>query len=41
VKTSEIYRGVIPFIGIQLLVLIALALWPPLVIWLPGVIYPG
>jgi len=41
VPTSAIYRGVVPFIGIQLLVLIVLALWPPLVTWLPSVVYPG
>jgi tripartite ATP-independent transporter DctM subunit len=41
VPTSAIYRGVIPFIGIQLLVLGLLALWPQLVTWLPGVVYPG
>jgi tripartite ATP-independent transporter DctM subunit len=41
VQTSAIYRGVIPFIAIQLLVLGLLALWPRLVTWLPGVIYPG
>jgi tripartite ATP-independent transporter DctM subunit len=39
--TTAIYRGVIPFIGIQLLVLGLLAAWPALVTWLPGVIYPG
>jgi len=32
---------VIPFIGIQLLMLVVLALWPQLVLWLPGVIYSG
>ena len=41
VPTSAIYRGVIPFIAIQLLVLGLLALWPKLVTWLPGVVYPG
>jgi tripartite ATP-independent transporter DctM subunit len=41
VPTLAIYRGVIPFIGIQLLVLGLLALWPQLVTWLPGVIYSG
>jgi tripartite ATP-independent transporter DctM subunit len=41
VPTSAIYRGVVPFIGIQLLALIVLAVWPSLVTWLPGVIYPG
>lgn len=37
--TMAIYRGVIPFIGIQLLMLVVLALFPGLVTWLPGVIY--
>jgi tripartite ATP-independent transporter DctM subunit len=41
VPTLAIYRGVIPFIAIQLLVLGLLAMWPQLVTWLPGVIYPG
>jgi tripartite ATP-independent transporter DctM subunit len=41
VPTSAIYRGVVPFIAIQLLVLGLLALWPQLVTWLPGVVYPG
>jgi tripartite ATP-independent transporter DctM subunit len=41
VPTSAIYRGVIPFIAIQLLVLGMLAAWPQLVTWLPGVVYPG
>ena len=41
VPTSAIYRGVIPFIVIQVLVLGLLAIWPQLVTWLPGVIYPG
>ena len=35
VETSAIYRGVIPFICIQLALLLALALWPELVTWLP------
>ena len=41
VPTGAIYRGVTPFIVIQLLVLTLLAAWPGLVTWLPGVIYPG
>lgn len=41
VPTSAIYRGVIPFIAIQVLVLALLALMPQLVTWLPSVIYPG
>jgi tripartite ATP-independent transporter DctM subunit len=39
VTTGQIYRGVIPFIGIQLLMLGALALFPSLATWLPGVVY--
>ncbi len=35
VETSVIYRGVIPFIAIQLAVLVALAIWPQLVTWFP------
>ena len=36
--TSAIYRGVVPFIIIQLLVLATLWLWPPLATWLPSVV---
>ena len=36
VKTTDIYKGVIPFIGIQLAVLIMLSVWPELATWLPG-----
>jgi tripartite ATP-independent transporter DctM subunit len=39
VKTSQIYKGVIPFIFIQLIALGALSLWPELATWLPGVVY--
>ena len=39
VETSAMYRGVIPFIFLQLFVLILLALFPELVTWLPGKIY--
>jgi TRAP-type mannitol/chloroaromatic compound transport system permease large subunit len=35
VPTTAIYRGVIPFILIQLLVLVALWIWPSLATWLP------
>lgn len=35
VKTSDIYKGVIPFIMIQLAVLLLLAIKPELVTWLP------
>ncbi len=36
--TSAIYRGVIPFIIIQLLVLAALWIWPAMATWLPQVL---
>jgi tripartite ATP-independent transporter DctM subunit len=41
VPTSAIYRGVMPFIAIQLLVLGVLALFPSLVTWLPDLVYGG
>lgn len=37
--TAQIYRGVIPFILLQMLMLGLLAWWPPLVTWLPGLVY--
>jgi tripartite ATP-independent transporter DctM subunit len=39
VTTGQIYRGVIPFIAIQLLALLTLSIWPELATWLPGVLY--
>jgi tripartite ATP-independent transporter DctM subunit len=39
VTTQQIYRGVIPFVAIQLGALLVLALFPELVTWLPGKIY--
>ncbi len=36
VLTRDIYRGVIPFVGLQLLLLIMLAVWPQLTTWLPA-----
>jgi tripartite ATP-independent transporter DctM subunit len=39
VRTSQIYRGAMPFVGIQLLALLLLAMFPELVTWLPGKIY--
>ena len=38
VKTSDIYRGVLPFILIQLLLLAMIALWPGLVTTLPALL---
>lgn len=39
VSTRHIYQGVMPFIGLQLLLLVILAFWPQLATWLPGIIY--
>jgi tripartite ATP-independent transporter DctM subunit len=39
VATAQIYRGVMPFIAMQLLLLIAMAIWPNLVTWLPQTFY--
>ena len=39
VATSSIYKGAIPFVCIQILMLILLALFPELVTWLPQQIY--
>lgn len=41
VATSQIYRGVIPFIAIQLVMLTMIAYWPQLVTWLPGKVFRG
>jgi len=38
-KTTDIYKGTIPFILIQLSMLVVLAIWPEIVTWLPSVIY--
>ncbi|MCG7899270.1 MAG: TRAP transporter large permease subunit [Candidatus Thiodiazotropha lotti] len=39
ISTTAIYRGVAPFIVIQLLMLGLLAYWPQLATWLPDVVY--
>ena len=39
VRTSEIYRGVLPFIGIQLIGLALFWAFPEIVTWLPGLIF--
>lgn len=41
VKTLDIYRGVMPFIAIQLAALALLALVPALVTWLPRALFGG
>ena len=39
IKTTQIYRGVMPFVAIQLFALILIAIFPELVTWLPNKIY--
>ncbi len=39
VKTSDIYKGVIPFIFIQILTLLLLSLFPSIATWLPNYIF--
>lgn len=39
VATRDIYRGVVPFIIIQLLLMLMLAIWPSLATWLPSIVF--
>ncbi len=39
ITTAQIYRGVIPFVAIQIFALILLAIFPDLITWLPNKIY--
>lgn len=39
ISTGTIYRGVVPFIIIQVITLIIVAIWPDLATWLPEVVY--
>lgn len=39
VKTGEIYRGALPFVAIQIIGLLLLALIPELATWLPAMLY--
>ena len=39
VATADIYRGVIPFVIIQLFLMTMLAIWPGLATWLPSIIF--
>ncbi len=36
VATTDIYRGVLPFVAIQLFALVLIAMWPGLATWLPA-----
>ncbi|OQY51773.1 MAG: C4-dicarboxylate ABC transporter [Desulfobacteraceae bacterium 4572_89] len=39
IKTIDVYKGIIPFVFLQIIGLIIIAIWPCLVTWLPGVVY--
>ena len=39
ITTGDIYKGVIPFVALQLLSLLILALFPAIVTWLPTVVF--
>ena len=39
VRTKDIYRGIIPFVLIQVILLLLLSLYPSLATWLPGILY--
>lgn len=39
VTTIDIYRGVVPFVGLQLLLIALLIVWPDLATWLPRMLY--
>ena len=39
VRTLDMYRGVIPFVLIQLLALLMIGLWPQIATWLPDQVY--
>jgi tripartite ATP-independent transporter DctM subunit len=40
VHTADMYRGVLPYIGLQVLLMLMLALFPAIATWLPSVVYP-
>ncbi|OOZ44950.1 TRAP transporter large permease [Solemya velum gill symbiont] len=39
IKVTDIYKGVAPFILLQLVALLIILMWPPIVTWLPSVAY--
>jgi len=41
VRTLDIYRGAVPFVGIQILALALLAAFPEVVTWLPDLLFDG
>ena len=41
ITTAHMYRGVVPFIVLQVVTLVATIVWPGLVLWLPSVLFTG
>ena len=39
-ETRDLYKGVAPFVAIQLAALVVLSIWPEIATWLPGKIFP-
>lgn len=39
IKMQHIYRGIVPFVILQLLAVLIIFFWPSLVTWLPAVVY--
>jgi TRAP-type mannitol/chloroaromatic compound transport system permease large subunit len=39
IKIQSIYRGIAPFVAMQLVCLVLVILFPRLSLWLPGVVY--
>jgi len=39
VQTIDLYKGIIPFVILQLIGLVIIGFWPDLVTWLPKLVY--
>jgi TRAP-type mannitol/chloroaromatic compound transport system permease large subunit len=39
ITTAMIYKGAIPFVGLQIFALVLLFMFPILVLWLPGLLF--
>jgi TRAP-type mannitol/chloroaromatic compound transport system permease large subunit len=39
IPTTTIYRGILPWVVLQLVALATLAIWPEIVTWLPRTVY--
>lgn len=38
-KLKHLYKGVVPFIILQLIGLAVIVIWPEIILWLPSVAY--